>query len=78
MNQKELAESLEKEFGLPAKTSEEIVKSILNEIVVELKRNERVRLRNFGTFEIRNAHGKKRVKFNDSENILKAYGKEEK
>lgn len=77
MNQKELAQHIRKEFGLPYTYSYEIIQKLLNKIVLELKNENRVRLRNFGTFEARQSHGKVRAKFNDSKNIFKSYGQKE-
>jgi nucleoid DNA-binding protein len=74
MNQKELINTLAKEQELPKDFAERILKSMLNTIVSKLKKGDVVRLRNFGTFQIKKSHRKYRVKFDDSDNIFKHYG----
>lgn len=76
MNQAGLIKSLSKTFGLPKNLAEKIFKHTFSTIAKETKRGNRVRIRNFGTFEARFSHGKRRVKFDDSKNIFKHYGQE--
>lgn len=71
MNFKELAYVLAKEYGFSKTLSQRILKTILKTIVAELKKGNRVRLRNFGTFQARKSHGKLRAKFDDSKNFFK-------
>ena len=67
----DLTEVISKEHGLSKAFSNRILKTVLNTIRKELKKNRTVRLRNFGTFEARKSHGKKRAKFDDSKNFFK-------
>ena len=70
MNMTELAEALHKKFGLPHRFAFRIVQFILDTIAAQLKQRRLVRLRNFGSFEMRKSHGKLRAKFNPSPNLL--------
>lgn len=70
MNERELTQVIHKEYGFSKSLSERILKKILGTIAGELAKNTRVRLRNFGTFEIRKSRGAPRVKFNPSKNLL--------
>lgn len=76
MTQGELIALIARKNGLPKKFTKRIIKFILNTIVLELKKQNPVSLRNFGTFQSRISHGKTRAKFYASENIFKYYGKE--
>ena len=71
MNSKNLVRILSKEYQLSQNISNQILKTILKTIVSELKKNNLVRLRNFGTFSARKSHGKLRAKFDDSKNFFK-------
>ena len=71
MNSKELTKILAKEYHLSQDLSNQILKTILKTIISELKKNNLVRLRNFGTFRARKSHGKLRAKFDDSKNFFK-------
>ncbi len=71
MNSKELARILSKEYQISQDIFNQILKTILKTIVSELKKNNLVRLRNFGTFSARKSHGKLRAKFNGSKNFFK-------
>lgn len=71
MNSKELTRTLSKEYHLSQDISVQILKTILKTIVGELKKNNFVRLRNFGTFQAKKSHGKLRAKFNASKNFFK-------
>ena len=71
MSLKELARILSKEYHLPQDLSNQILKTILKTIALELKNGHLVRLRNFGTFRVRKSHGKLRAKFDDSRNFFK-------
>jgi len=73
MNQKDLILTLYQEYGLPKYFADKIIKTILTSISTELKKGNRVRLRNFGTFEMRKSHGKLRPKFNPSKNLFKIF-----
>lgn len=70
MNSKNLARILSKEYQLSQNISNQILKTILKTIVSELKKNNFVRLRNFGTFQTKKSHGKLRAKFDDSKNFF--------
>ena len=50
MNQKELTLTISKRFFLTQAESQEIIKFILAEITVDLKKGERISLRGFGSF----------------------------
>ena len=71
MNTKELTELISKEHGLSKALSNRILKTVLETIRKELKKNLPVRFRNFGTFQARKSHGKVRAKFDDSKNFFK-------
>ena len=71
MNLKELARVLSKEYHLSQDFSNQILKTILKTIALELKNGHLIRLRNLGTFSARKSHGKLRAKFDDSKNFFK-------
>lgn len=71
INKNELAKELKRKFGLPQKFAYKIIEAILNIIASQLNQGKMVRLQNFGSFQMRNSHGKLRPKFNPSPNILK-------
>jgi len=70
MNSKELARILSKEYHLSQDLANQILKTILETIVNELKKGNLLRLRNFGTFHAKKSHGKLRAKFDDSKNFF--------
>ena len=70
MNSKDLARILSKKYRLSQDLSNQILKTILQTIVSELKKGDLVRLRNFGTFQTKKSHGKLRAKFDDSKNFF--------
>lgn len=70
MNSKDLARILSKEYQFSQDLSTRILNTILKTIVSELKKNNLVRLRNFGTFQAKKSHGKLRAKFDDSKNFF--------
>jgi len=70
MNSKDLARILSNEYHFSQDLSNQILKTILKTIVSELKKNNLVRLRNFGTFQTKKSHGKLRAKFDDSQNFF--------
>ena len=71
MNMAELAEVISKDHRLSKALSRRILKTVLNTIRKELRQKHLVRLRNFGTFQARKSHGKRRAKFDDSKNFFK-------
>lgn len=77
MNQDNLINILSRRYGFPKTLSDKIIRTILNSIVLEIKKGNLVRIRNFGTFVTRMTYGKTRAKFYASKNIFKYYGKEE-
>jgi len=74
MNIQQMTEVIAKEHGLSESLSNRIPKTALETIRQELKKNHRVRFRNFGTFEARKSHGKIRAKFDDSKNFFSPCG----
>lgn len=78
MNQEELTNKIAKTHRLPKNISERILKTILKTITGETQKGKKIKIRNFGTFKAYKSHGKIRVKFDDSDNIFKYYGKEKK
>lgn len=76
MNQSDLIKSLSKTFGFPKSLAEKIFKHTFRTVAKETKRGNRVRIRNFGTFEARFSHGKRRAKFTASKNIFQKFGQE--
>ena len=70
MNHRELAEVIRKDHGLSWAESSRILETVIETIRAELKEGHLVRLRNFGTFQARESHGKIRAKFNDSKNFF--------
>ena len=72
MNVTELTAVISKRFFLSKAFSREILDTMLETIREELKHNRLVRLRNFGTFQARKSHGKKRAKFSGSKNFFKS------
>lgn len=77
MNQTDLINILHREYGLPKNLAEKILKTILSNIVLNIRKGDLVSLRNFDTFVTRMSRGKTRAKFYASKNIFKYYGKEE-
>ena len=71
MNIQQMSAAISKEHGLSESLSNRILKTVLETIRQELKKNRLVRLRNFGTFQARKSHGKIRAKFDDSKNFFK-------
>lgn len=71
MNIRELTKVISKEHGLSKAFTRRILKTVLETIRKELKKNRPVRFRNFGTFRACKSHGKVRAKFDDSENFFK-------
>ena len=71
MNIRELTQVISKKHSLSKALSNRILKTVLETIRKELKKNRLVRFRNFGTFRARKSHGKLRAKFDDSKNFFK-------
>ena len=53
MTRKDLIDKVAKEFGLKKKDAEAIVKFIFQEIAETVKKDERVSIQRFGSFELR-------------------------
>jgi len=70
MNYRELAEVIRKEHGLSWAESSRILDTVIETIRDQVKKGHLVRLRNFGTFQPRESHGKVRAKFNASKNFF--------
>jgi len=71
MNRSELAALLAKKHGFNKAFANRVLSTIIETIRDELTKGNRVRLRNFGTFQARNSRGKVRAKFNSSKNFFK-------
>ena len=57
MNKLDLIEALKKHTGLPIVKAEEVVKTVVNTMANALINNDRVEIRGFGTFKIKNYDG---------------------
>ncbi len=71
MNTRELAEVIRKEHGYSKAESHRILDTVLESIRSQIKRGDRVRLRNFGTFKPRKYYDKIHCVFDDSKNFLR-------
>jgi len=71
MNKQQLVRTIAHTHKITLYEAEQILNTILKSIRKQLKQGQRVRLRNFGTFQARKSHGKLRAKFDDSENFFK-------
>ena len=72
-NQKDLILYLSREFGFPKQYADEVIKVFLGKIASELKKGNKIKIRNFGVFEMRKSHSKLRPKFNPARNLFKFY-----
>lgn len=70
MNKQQLINTVTKQHGFTKAEGERILDTILTEIKTQLTKGEIVRLRNFGTFQLRKSHGKLRAKFTSSRNFF--------
>jgi nucleoid DNA-binding protein len=77
LNQEEFVELLADQHAIPKDWAEDILKDVLGIIGGALKQDIRVRIRNFGTWEMRESHGEIRPKFDASKNLLEEYGRDE-
>jgi len=57
MNKSNLIEALTKDTGLPKGKAEEVVKTVFNTMANALAKGDRVEIRGFGTFKIKNYDG---------------------
>ena len=57
MNKSDLIEALSKETGLPVRKAEEVVNTVFNSMADSLARGDRVEIRGFGSFKIKNYDG---------------------
>ena len=57
MNKSDLIEALSKETGLPVRKAEEVVNTVFNSMVDSLAKGDRVEIRGFGSFKIKNYDG---------------------
>ena len=71
MNINELTKVVAKKHGITKAFAGQIVQTVIETIRAEIKDGGMVRIRNFGSFEARESHGKKRAKFEDSENFFR-------
>ncbi len=54
MTKTELIEALSNETGLPIRKAEEVVKAVFKSMANALTNNDRVEIRGFGTFKVKN------------------------
>ena len=71
MNLEDLSEALAKRHGFTERFAGRVVRTLIETIRAELKAGGDVRIRNFGTFEARKSHRKRRAKFTASKNFLR-------
>ena len=57
MNKSDLIEALSKETGLPVRKAEEVVNTVFNSMADSLAQGDRVEIRGFGSFKIKNYDG---------------------
>ena len=57
MNRSNLIEALTKDTGLPKGKAEEVVKTVFNTMANALAKGDRVEIRGFGTFKVKNYDG---------------------
>ena len=57
MNKSDLIEALSKEAGLPVRKAEEVVNTVFNSMVDSLAKGDRVEIRGFGSFKIKEYEG---------------------
>ncbi|MFC1891676.1 HU family DNA-binding protein [Thermodesulfobacteriota bacterium] len=57
MNKSDLIEALSKETGLPVRKAEEVVNTVFNSMADSLAKGDRVEIRGFGSFKIKNYDG---------------------
>ena len=74
IEKEELVERTARRTGDSTETVEKIVDAMLEEIYEALKHEERVSLRNFGTFYVRRERGSWVFKFNASQRLRKLFG----
>ena len=70
-NVAELAAILHKKYGLQKPLALKIIKTFLTAIAENLRTGQLVRLRNFGSFQMRQSRGAIRPKFNASPQMLR-------
>jgi len=70
MNRSELSALLAKKHGFNKAFAARVLSTVLETVRSELTKGNRVRLRNFGTFQARNSRGKVRAKFIGSKNFF--------
>jgi nucleoid DNA-binding protein len=71
MNVEELSETLAKRHGFTENFAGRVVRTVIETMRAEIKGGGIVRIRNFGTFEARESHGKRRAKFTESKNFFR-------
>ena len=69
-----IAEGVAARTGLSARTSEQAVDAVLEEIYEALKRGECVSLKNFGTFYVRPERDSWVFRFNPAQRLRKLFG----
>ena len=57
MNKSDLIKALSKDAGLPKGKAEEVVKTVFNTMANALAKGDRVEIRGFGTFKVKNYDG---------------------
>jgi integration host factor subunit beta len=57
MNKSDLIESLSKETGLPVRKAEEVVNTVFSSMADSLAKGDRVEIRGFGSFKVKNYEG---------------------
>ena len=57
MNKSDLIEALSKETGLPVRKAEEVVNTVFNSMADSLAKGDRIEIRGFGSFKIKDYDG---------------------
>jgi integration host factor subunit beta len=57
MNKSDLTEALSKDTALPIRKSEEVVRTVFNSMANALTNNDRVEIRGFGSFKVKDYDG---------------------
>ncbi len=57
MNKSDLTEALSRDTGLPIRKAEEVVKTVFNSMANALTNNDRVEIRGFGSFKVKDYDG---------------------
>ena len=74
IDKKDLIQRIAKRKGQPANSIEPLVEAVFEEIYQELKREESVSVRNFGTFYIDSRRSSTVFKFNPAQSVKALFG----